>query len=399
MGADFLAWLIEGTLATSVAVLLVMVLRRPVRGWFGAEAAYALWGLVPAAMLAVSLPPLARGGLATNWAAPTLAVEHASDAVAAAAPAGLPLLGAWLAGALLVVLLQAWRQRAFVRGLGPLQQRPDGLAQSLCTRGLPAVLGLRPRIVLPGDFEQRYAPLERELVLEHERVHLRRGDVAMNALAAALRVLFWFNPLVHRAVDVFRHDQELSCDAIVVRRHPGRRRAYGDAMLKTELAGQRLPLGCHWSGIQPLKERMMMLKSPLSSPVRLRAGRLLAAGIVLGLSTLAWASQPAGAPRGDNMDVAGIQGQAPAYPKAAADAGQGGMVMLKVRVGTDGSAREVQFVADKSTVAADSEIARNSIDAAATWTFKPQLQDGKPVEAWVLVPVKFEPPAAAAPEA
>ena len=88
------------------------------------------------------------------------------------------------------------------------------------------------------------------------------------------------------------------------------------------------------------------------------------------------------------------------YSQAAADAGEGGTVMLNVLVGLDGQAEEVLFVPEKSTVAEDSDIARNTLKVAADWKFQPGVEDGKPVRRRVLVPVRFEPPAkAAAPEA
>ena len=69
-------------------------------------------------------------------------------------------------------------------------------------------------------------------------------------------------------------------------------------------------------------------------------------------------------------------------------------------LGLDGQAEEVLFVPEKSTVAEDSDIARNTLKVAADWKFQPGVEDGKPVRRRVLVPVRFEPPAkAAAPEA
>ena len=56
MTADAAALLWETTLATSAATLLVLSLRVPVRRAFGAGAAYGLWWLVPATLVAVLLP-------------------------------------------------------------------------------------------------------------------------------------------------------------------------------------------------------------------------------------------------------------------------------------------------------------------------------------------------------
>ncbi|KFL35805.1 TonB family protein [Arenimonas donghaensis] len=400
MIADLLVMLAEAAVASAAALALVLVLRKAVRRRFGAEAAYALWLLLPFSLLAVALP---TPGLSPELVTLRSAVVQALPADPGRLPvpvgeAAAGLAFAWLAGALLAGAWLLSCQRRFVAGLGPLRRRPDGLVQSLAIRGLPAVLGLRPRIVLPGDFDQRYSAIERELVLAHELLHLRRGDVPVNMLFGLLRCLLWFNPLIHLSAGLFRQDQELSCDAVVLRRHPGHRRTYGDAMLKTELADQPLPLGCTWSGSHPLKERLTMLKNSPVSTRRRQAGLFLASGLALVVSGLAWAVQPADAPRGNNMAESGIVGEAPSYPKAAADAGQGGVVMLRVLVGADGKAQDVQVDPDKTTVPADSALARSAADAAGTWSFNPAMKDGKAVPGWVMVPVRFEPPAVA-PEA
>src|SRR3546814_629662 len=92
------------------------------------------------------------------------------------------------------------------------------------------MVGLRARIVLPADFDARYSADERALILAHERIHRARGDVAGNALLAALRCVYWFNPLLWIAADRFRRDQELACDATVFTLHPHARRASREAL-------------------------------------------------------------------------------------------------------------------------------------------------------------------------
>src|SRR5690606_15857979 len=157
----------------------------------------------------------------------------------------------------------------------------------------PAVIGLRARIVLPADFEVRYSVGERELILAHERIHLARRDVLGNALLAALRCVYWFNPLAWIAASRFRHDQELACDESVVARHPHARRLYGEAMVKTQLSAMPAPLACHWFGGHPIKERIAMLKRPMPGPRRVAVGLALASVVVAGTAYAAWAVRPA----------------------------------------------------------------------------------------------------------
>ena len=104
-------------------------------------------------------------------------------------------------------------------------------------------------------------------------------------------------------------------------------------------------------------------------------------------------------PPAPGMAAVGIQGEVPDYPAASSDAGEGGMVMLKLLVGADGSVQDMQYVAESSTLPEDSALVRSTMEAAAKWKLDPPTKDGKAVSGWVLVPVRFDPPKAAPPEA
>ncbi|RXR01462.1 TonB family protein [Pseudoxanthomonas composti] len=285
--------LTETAVASSVAMALVLLLRRPVRAWGGAGAGYALWALVPVALGAVLLPAPVRPLVPLAMTAQVGAAQPL-----AALPAGpafdwsLPLGLCWLAGVLVVAALQVWQQRRFLRRLGPLRMHRPGLQVAATSAGLPAVTGvLRPRIVLPADFLQRYDAAERALVVAHERQHIVRGDLLCNALLALLRCLHWFNPLLHLAARHYRHDQELACDARVLRRHPQARRAYAQAMLKTQLDDLALPVGCHWH-THPIKERIAMLKRPIPRRWQRAVSSVLLLALLAGGGYAAWAQQP-----------------------------------------------------------------------------------------------------------
>lgn len=286
--------LLEATLATTGAALLVLALRRPLRRRFGARCAYALWLLLPLALLAIALPAPISSQLvetldasagSTTMAHPTMLVSAPSD------PRPF-LLAAWLCGSLAAAAVMVRRQRRFLARLGPLRARGDGSYLAANVDAGPAVIGLwQARIVLPLDFETRFEPLEQDLVLRHERVHVARGDLAANLAVAAAACLFWFNPLLRYALGRLRFDQELATDAAVLMQRPESRRSYADAMLKTQLSFFAPPLGCHWQSAHPLKERIAMLKQPVSSPRRHAAGSLLVAVLSLLAAFAAWAAQ------------------------------------------------------------------------------------------------------------
>lgn len=294
---ELLTVLLETSAASSVAIVLVLLLRGPVRARLGASAAYLLWLMVPPALLAVLLPGpqlVAVPMLAAGTPMPAVAPVAVGANLVTTWPQWV--LCGWFAGVFLMALRLSGQQRRFRKALGVLQQRSDGLWQASSSAGLPAAMGLlRPMIVLPAGFEQRYSPLEQQLVLLHERIHLQRGDIAINAMLALLQCIYWFNPLLLLAQRRCREDQELSCDERVIARMSGARRSYGDAMLKTGLAQSALPVGCHWQNHHPLKERIAMLKRPVPGRQQWAASLLLEAGLSLGVGYAAWAAQPASA--------------------------------------------------------------------------------------------------------
>ena len=281
----------------TLAIVLVLILRLPLRRLFGARIAYGSWALVPLLVGAALLPVPALTPRLVMLAEPAGPVDALRQTVSIAAQAS-PLAGwwplfAWCAGALATAALFAWRQRRFVRSLGALRPLEDNVYIAEVSLTGPALVGVRdPRVVLPADYAERYEAHELALVLAHERMHQARGDCWINAFVAAVRCVFWFNPLVHVAAGRFRFDQELACDAEVIDRFPEARRPYADAMLKTQLADPGLPVGCHWQSSHPLKERILMLKQPLPGFLRRAAGFAAVAMLSFGGGYVAWAAQP-----------------------------------------------------------------------------------------------------------
>ncbi|WP_244244082.1 TonB family protein [Marilutibacter alkalisoli] len=292
--ADLIGLLLETTLAAGAAIVVVLLVRRSLRQVFGAGVAYAAWLMVPAVLVAVLLP--ARE--AVTGVLPMFAIIPIVDAIVVPTETAsfdfVPVLAvAWVSGTIAMGLRLLLQQRAFSQALGPLRRRDDGSHQATTIAGLPAAIGLlRPRIVVPADFDDRYSTDQRALMQLHERTHIRRGDLHLNALVALLRCIHWFNPLVHLAARHFRHDQELACDQRVLSRHPHHRRAYGEAMLHTQLASQPLPIGCHWGFSHPLRERIEMLKQNPKSTKRIATGAVLVTALAIATGAVAWAAQP-----------------------------------------------------------------------------------------------------------
>ena len=77
----------------------------------------------------------------------------------------------------------------------------------------PFAMGIiKPGIYLPVGLSEG----EKEYLVEHERTHIRRGDLIYKMIAVAALAVHWFNPLVWIAFVLFCRDMEMSCDEIVV---------------------------------------------------------------------------------------------------------------------------------------------------------------------------------------
>jgi beta-lactamase regulating signal transducer with metallopeptidase domain len=300
MGAEIFRVITNTTLAISIALALVGLLRKPMQLAVGARVAYWLWLLVPAMTVAVILPT----PQALLFARADILPDHLTSAftsVTSGHPASHRALltnvalSIWSIGTGAMLLLMRTRQLAFARTLGALTRGVDGLYRVSVTA--PMLVGAwRSKIVVPMDFEARYSPKERELILAHERAHAARLDVAANAVASFILCLQWFNPLAYRALAWLRMDQELACDALVLLQRGDARRHYADALLKTQLATEsawQLSVGCHWQSAHPLKERVAMLKRPLPARTRRLAGLAFIAAFTGIVTYATWAGQPA----------------------------------------------------------------------------------------------------------
>ena len=409
---DVLAGLVRANLAASVAIALVWLIRKPVRGRFGAQAAYALW-IVPLLAALAGFAPRPVGGTAIDpiVLTATTAGERLAAPVLNANPS-LPslLLAVWLVGVLAATAVLLTRQARFVASLGRLERVAPRLFRAEHAGVGPAVVGaLWPRIVAPADFGARFDATEQQLILAHEQVHLERGDARVNALAAAAQCLCWFNPLAHLAARLLRIDQELACDAAVLGQLPAARRLYAEVLLKTQLATQPLPLGCHWpaGSEHPLKERIVMLNSPLPVASRRTAGAVLVTVLSLGAACAAWAAapkapvlitQPDWIAKPTGADIERL------YPAQALKQGVTGKVVMTCRI--DGSGKlqrcalnDVAVTGENLPVGpnADLGFGAATLKLAEIFQMKPASKDGVATAgAEVRIPVRWGLPQSAA---
>lgn len=86
------------------------------------------------------------------------------------------------------------------------------------------------------------------------------------------------------------------------------------------------------------------------------------------------------------FDAAYLNNPAPAYPPLSRRMREEGKVMLRVHVSTEGLPNKVEL-AESSGFGRLDNAARESVER---WRFVPAKQDGRAVDAWVIVPVVFK---------
>lgn len=94
----------------------------------------------------------------------------------------------------------------------------------------PAVYGiLRPKIVLPTSYQDR----DIELIIQHEKTHIRGLDNLWRIIAFLIVAVHWFNPFSWLFLKAFLTDLELSCDErVLVKLGANRSKEYASALLE-----------------------------------------------------------------------------------------------------------------------------------------------------------------------
>jgi TonB family protein len=385
-------------LLASLGLLLVLLLRKPIRRLFGPGPAFTVWGL-PLLLVITPWLPMPSAARSIQPVITVLATPMRLATSEAASTSYSWLVALWLLGVIYGAANLTIRYVRVARGCHPLPapMREQLLAEQpmLAGRRLwlheqgPAVMwALRPRLLLPPDFFQRYDREAREMVLRHECGHLRRGDAWWCLLGECALVLLWFHPLAWFALPRFHLDQELACDESVLRATPSHGLRYAQALMRSTGVDAQ-PAMIPWLAEPQLKERLTMISRQPCSAWRRRLGYVALAALLSSSTVIAQTSSPAPAAsnNGPSQDIPFNATMQPPYPPDAIKNREQGMVMLKVLVGTDGSARQV--VVDGDSTKASPELAKVASDAAAKWRFNPKVENGKAVEAWTKVPVLF----------
>ena len=150
----------------------------------------------------------------------------------------------------------------------------------------PMLVGLfRPVIYLPDREE---TPEVLALVLRHELIHLRRGDVPLKWLVNLTLHLHWFNPAVYLLRRMVDRDCELACDERVI---AGLDRAdkqrYGETLIEMAAAERRPALIVSTTLCEEKRTLQERLGAIMRSRPATRAMGVLAAVLLLLLGGVA----------------------------------------------------------------------------------------------------------------
>lgn len=305
----FFDWLLTASLRASVLTLGVWLVQGLLQRHLSPRWRYALWLPVLVVLLMPVLPE-SRWSAASVFTLEAPAVEVppvsvVSDSMPVVMPASSVLpseqarpinwprvrVVAWAVGASLVLLTGLI---SFKRTLTRARRTREAISEDLANRidevtqevGLrqkprllmsariqsPAVTGLlRPLLLLPPGFDRDFTAEEKRLILHHELMHLKRGDLPLNTLLCVLMALHWFNPLLWLAFLKVRADREAACDAQVLENAtPQRRSAYGHALLKIESAFAPLRLSLGFIGILQRHASLRARIRSIAAPARTR---------------------------------------------------------------------------------------------------------------------------------
>jgi beta-lactamase regulating signal transducer with metallopeptidase domain len=219
----------------------------------------------------------------------------------------------WIVGALIALLRSASGYRRLRRasrhgapataeelGIGLKIPRSVSLRLSAEVRS-PVLLGLRhPVILLPEDLAEWTSVEEREAMIAHELAHVARLDHLTNLLPLALKVIFYFHPLVRYACRQFCLEREIACDDRVI--DCGTDAAtYAEILVKAaersvkgrldDLASQNLHQPAFFTSKQALERRIELVLNTDRVRVLVRGWRYLILPAVL-IVALAWLLVP-----------------------------------------------------------------------------------------------------------
>lgn len=73
---------------------------------------------------------------------------------------------------------------------------------------------IRPKIYIPTSLNKK----ERQYIIEHEKIHIKRFDYITKVISSLLLTIHWFNPIMWVSFILMSKDMEMSCDEKVMKK-------------------------------------------------------------------------------------------------------------------------------------------------------------------------------------
>lgn len=343
-----LNWLLEQQLLVSILILSLLIIERYSLKSLSANFVYKLWFLVPLSLLLVNLPehfkPIQNVTMATMLITPTQTLETKFN-----------ISWALVYGAVLCLLMlaavrahQQFVKQLNLSGLGRCQLNIENANISLLQSdaiSTPMVIGLfRTQLVLPSEYLKKTDSASLALIIEHEKIHIKRRDNLLNMVFLVATLICWFNPVAWLGYLSFRRLQELSCDEKVLENKSTQQRIlYSKALINcaaTTRAG--LMAYSHYGDKNMMLQRLKQIKNTGNSSLVAKAALLtFTAGM---LSSFATAKQPDTSLTKKAEHISPTIRIEPVYPIHAAEQGISGSVVLKYDISPTGETLNVSVV-------------------------------------------------------
>ncbi len=198
----------------------------------------------------------------------------------------LPVL--WLFGLFAAAFLKTISIVRFKCGLRKIEAARSGNIIYFDGRSTPFVSGiLCPKIYMPMSLDER----EQNLILLHEKTHIRRGDLIVKAIAELITVVHFFNPFSYILRHITSEYMELSCDEEVTKNMDvSDRKEYGKILLTAIKKQKRCPssAACLAENRRITKRRIELIMKPKKKSIlKTLLSAFLALAVTGGSLTLA----------------------------------------------------------------------------------------------------------------
>ena len=222
--------------------------------------------VVPANIQSTDAPHIETGIYAINSAVnPVMADTLAPAEVTSVNPMQVVvsvLCIVWLAGILAMAVYASISYVKIKRSVREAALLEKGIMECDEVRS-PFILGmLRPVIYVPSGMDSETL----ELVLAHEKAHIKRRDYVWKPLGYALLSVYWFNPLSWLAYVLLCRDIESACDEKVISdKSSDYMAAYSQALLDCSIQRRRIaacPVAFGETGVKTRIKNVLSYKKP-----------------------------------------------------------------------------------------------------------------------------------------